>query len=195
MSVGYVYYTTGRTRTMRFNNMTVLFEHAPAKLVDTADTPSGRVLLALHHLGRERVTHETLDQVNERYPVAELLRVQATPAWLREQNRSLAERPTGMNLSSPHQADRDSNFATSRSGSREGTRRSATETCRTLYPSGVPPGLTPHRTGQSSGRSLRPIRFRLQLAFWDRGRSVGPPSRLSRHRATRAPVALATSAT
>lgn len=71
---------TGCSRTMRVGGKTVRFEPAPTTLIDVPNTPSGRVLQALHHLERERVNQEPLDQVNERYPVAELLHIPATPA-------------------------------------------------------------------------------------------------------------------
>lgn len=78
-----VFYTTGRTRSVRFGATEIQFEHAPGKIIAAAETPAGPALLALHHFGTAHVTPELLERLNERYPVAELLQVEATPVWLR----------------------------------------------------------------------------------------------------------------
>lgn len=83
MQVKTAFYTTGRTRRLQVGNSYVQFQHAPERLVAEASTLLGSVLLALHYLGREHVTTEVLQELNERVPVRELLRSKATPAWLR----------------------------------------------------------------------------------------------------------------
>ena len=83
MPVRAAFYTTGRTRRLQVGNSDVQFQHAPERLVAEASTRAGSALLALQHLGREHVTTEVLQELNERVPVRELMRSKATPAWLR----------------------------------------------------------------------------------------------------------------
>ena len=78
------FYTTGRTRRLKVGNGSVSFEHAPARLIMHADSPAGRALLALHHLGRERATPEVLRDLTRRVPVQDLLDAKHAPTWLRE---------------------------------------------------------------------------------------------------------------
>lgn len=78
-----VYYTTGRTRRLKLGGGEVYFEHAPEALIRNASTPAGRALLAMHHLGREGVTKEVLQQVVQRVPTIDLLHEETSPAWLR----------------------------------------------------------------------------------------------------------------
>lgn len=89
MPVKTAFYTTGRTRRLQVGNSYVQFQHAPERLVSEASTRAGSALLALHHLGREHVTTEMLQELNERVPVRELLRSKATPAWLRDRVTNL----------------------------------------------------------------------------------------------------------
>lgn len=89
MPVRTAFYTTGRTRRLRVGDSFVQFEHAPEPMVKAADSPAGPALLALHHLGPGGVTFEVLEDLNERVPMRELLKSQATPAWLRKRVASL----------------------------------------------------------------------------------------------------------
>jgi len=78
------FYTSGRTRRLKVGNGSVYFEHAPARLIMQSDSPAGRALLALHHLGREQATPEVLSDLTHRVPVQELLHAKHAPTWLRE---------------------------------------------------------------------------------------------------------------
>lgn len=94
MPVKTAFYTTGRTRRVQVGNSYVQFQHAPERLVAEASTLVGSVLLALHFLVREHVTAELLQDLNKRFPVHELLRSKATPAWLRARVTSLETSPS-----------------------------------------------------------------------------------------------------
>jgi hypothetical protein len=83
------FYTSGRTRRLKVGGTHVHFEHAPEQLVRHAGSPAGRALLALHYLGRERVTTELLRDLTKRVPAADLLREKGTPIWLRDRIEEL----------------------------------------------------------------------------------------------------------
>ena len=83
------FYTSGRTRHLKVGSTSVALEHAPAPLVAQAGSPAGRALLALHYLGRQRVTTELLRDLTRRVPAEELLRASDAPVWLRERIKEL----------------------------------------------------------------------------------------------------------
>ena len=88
-----VFYTSGRTRRLKVGGTHVHFEHAPETLVRHADSPVGRVLLALHYLGHTRATTELIRDLNKRVPVEDLLHETGTPMWLRDRIEELDADP------------------------------------------------------------------------------------------------------
>ena len=88
-----IFYTSGRTRRLKVGSTHVHFEHAPEPLVRHADSPAGRVLLALHYLGRTRATTELIRDLTKRVPVADLLHEKGTPMWLHDRIKELDADP------------------------------------------------------------------------------------------------------
>ena len=84
-----VFYTTGRTRSLKVGNTHVHFEHASEALVRNASSAAGLALLALRYLGRQYVTTDVLRALTRRVPAEDLLREQHAPAWLRERLEAL----------------------------------------------------------------------------------------------------------
>lgn len=89
MPVRTVFYTTGRTRSLKVGSTQVRFVHAPEALVRNADSAAGLALLALHYLGRRHATSDVLRALTKRIPAENLLRERHAPAWLRERLEAL----------------------------------------------------------------------------------------------------------
>lgn len=91
------FYTSGRTRQVPVANARVFFEHAPEGLVEQANTPAGRALLAMHYLGENRVSPEVLRIIREHVPAEEFGKIEGRriPPWLRARLEDLENAPSG----------------------------------------------------------------------------------------------------
>lgn len=90
-----VYLTDGPARTVKGGNQTYSFRHIGPKDMAVADTPSGMLLLALKHLGKDALTEDVLLRLRSRLNVDDRRRLIRDSAyctdWLREAARRLAE--------------------------------------------------------------------------------------------------------
>lgn len=81
-----IFYTSGNTRVLKFNNTKVKLKHVnPSRLI-AAGTTSGLVLCALNFMGHENVTLNTIDKIKAIIPAKEFVEIlkltDKMPAWM-----------------------------------------------------------------------------------------------------------------
>lgn len=96
MTMQNAFYTSGPTRKVPLRNGTIALQHAPSYLIARQHTPAGRALLALHHLGPNAITPDTLQRLRQSIPSEAFSRLnkRRLPRWLRH-TLSTLERPNG----------------------------------------------------------------------------------------------------
>ena len=82
-----VYLTNGPGRKFRLGNLHVQLKHVAARKMALAGRPAGEALSALWYLGRNEVTPETFEQIEERLPSSEFAALsnsqESMPGWMR----------------------------------------------------------------------------------------------------------------
>jgi hypothetical protein len=81
-----VFYTNGNTRTLKLANRTIRLKHSnPSRLIEPGKT-TGLAISALRYLGREQVTTETINHIQQRVSTEEFEKlvelVEQMPAWM-----------------------------------------------------------------------------------------------------------------
>src|SRR3990167_105674 len=82
----FIFYTSGNTRILKFNNTNVELKHVnPSRLI-AAGTISGLVISALTYLGHENVTIKTIEKIKNRISLQEfndtIKLTDKMPAWM-----------------------------------------------------------------------------------------------------------------
>lgn len=82
-----VFLTNGPNRTFHLGNLHVQLKHVASRKMALAGRPAGEALSALWYLGRNEVTAETFEQIEERLPSNEFAALinnkEIMPGWMR----------------------------------------------------------------------------------------------------------------
>ena len=88
MSSRPVFLTDGPSRRWWLGNLEVQLKHVPKRKVALAGRPAGEALSALWYLGRDEVTPEIFEQIEERLPAEEFAalinRKDVMPGWMHD---------------------------------------------------------------------------------------------------------------
>ncbi|OGT52230.1 MAG: hypothetical protein A3F17_07115 [Gammaproteobacteria bacterium RIFCSPHIGHO2_12_FULL_41_15] len=81
-----IFYTSGNTRILKFNNTNVKLNHVnPSRLIAAGTTP-GLVISALTYLGRENVTEKTIEKIKQHISLQEfndtIKLIAKMPSWM-----------------------------------------------------------------------------------------------------------------
>jgi hypothetical protein len=84
--VGAVYYTTGPTRTFSIGKLPVKMKHTSRHKLSSASGPAGVAIVALHYLGKEKVTPQVIETLRRRLSAAEFHQLMESrpslPTWM-----------------------------------------------------------------------------------------------------------------